>query len=68
MKYLLLLMFAAPLLCMAQPSTELGWEDLIPQGMDFGDPFQALTEEQLIALGGGMHSYPSASEKPDCIQ
>ena len=58
MKYRLLFLLAA---LMVLPSlythadtgkaTEINWEDLVPKNLDFDDPYEKLTEDQMYNLG-----------------
>ena len=56
MKYLFILLLGSFFLLpgmhvSAEEARELTWDDLIPANLDFDDPFEKLTEEQLYNLG-----------------
>lgn len=56
MKYRLILLFVSLIMlpgmaASAEEIRELTWDDLIPANLDFDDPFEKLTDEQLYNLG-----------------
>jgi len=56
MKYLFILLLGSFFLlpgmqASAEEAREVTWDDLIPANLDFDDPFEKLTEEQLYNLG-----------------